>query len=193
VPADSFHAGIDDDDSGFGPGRSGESQYEMTAVLGGDPDDSQTELPAFTSDLDSSDSSVPTRRFEAPTAARFETLTPEPALPMPWVYNVIDSWGRLHFFLALGFAAASLLVLGFLLVWSLIVGQILSSSIAALIVGCVGTIAFLLLSISATALIFLLIDLARNVHRLIHQAGPTVRVPADPKAQNGRSLSHQIG
>ena len=102
-------------------------------------------------------------------------------LPAPWYFKVIESWGRVHLYVVMGFAASSLSVLGFLLMRALVVGQILSSSTAALLVGLVGTIAFLLLSLSATALIMLLIDLARNMRLLIQQherahAGPTIHV-----------------
>ncbi len=154
-------------------------------MLGGDPDDSQTELPAFTSDMPPSGETEAVRPFETPSGLV--------DVPVPWFFNFIDSWGRLHFFVALGFAASSLSVLGYFLVRALVSGEILSSSIAALIVGCVGTIAFLLLSLSATALIFLLIDLARNVRHLMQRADRTLGVPTDPNTQNRGTLSHPIG
>ena len=62
----------------------------------------------------------------------FETASSEFAVPVPWYFNVIDSWGRLHLYVATGFAASSLLVLGFLLVRALVAGYIVSSSVIAL-------------------------------------------------------------
>ena len=149
---DGFSSGSDDEIPALSGRSPYDSQYEMTAVLGGDPDDSQTELPAFTGGVDESG--------EIEAARPFDTGSSEYLLPVPWYFNFIDSWGRLHFYVATGFAAASLSVLGFLLVRALVAGEITSSSVTALIIGCVGTVAFLLISLSATALTVLLVDLA---------------------------------
>jgi predicted Zn finger-like uncharacterized protein len=184
VPYESFAMGSDNDLPAFAPRLPYDSQYEMTAVLGGDPDDSQTEMPAFTAGK--------TPSGETEDTPPFETAGAELFLPVPWYYSFIDSWGRLHFFVALGFAASSLSVLGFLLARALVGGHILSSSITALIVGCVGTVAFLLLSLSATALIVLLIDLARNVRQLIQQADRNLGGQVDAGAQNRSRLSQPI-
>jgi zinc-ribbon domain len=162
-----------------------DSQYEMTAVLGGDPDDSQTELPAFGDESDISG--------EMEAGRPFETSSSEFLLPVPWYFNFIDSWGRLHFYVATGFAGASLAVLGFLLVRALVAGRTMSSSVTALIIGCVGTIAFLLISLSATALTVLLVDLARNVRMLIQQADRNTVGPISAKNQDRTRLSQPVG
>jgi hypothetical protein len=159
---DGFTSGSDDDIPALSAPTPFDSQYEMTAVLGGDPDDSQTELPAFAGGSDESGESQAPRPFEAPTS--------EYLFPVPWYFNFIDSWGRLLFYAATGFAVASLAVLGFLLVRALVSGDFMSSSVIALIIGCVGTIAFLWISLSATALTVLLVDLSRTVRMLIQQS-----------------------
>jgi hypothetical protein len=162
-----------------------DSKHDMSTVLGGDPDDSQVELPAFSS------SDEPSGEVEA--AAPFESASSEFALAVPWHYKYIESWGRVHFYVAVGFAASSLSVLGWLLVSAMVVGQGVSSSITALIVGCVGTIAFLLLSLSATVLIILLVDVARNVRVLIQQFDRNPVQAIDTKSQRPTTLSQPAG
>jgi hypothetical protein len=159
---DGFTSGSEDEIPGVTDPSPYDSQYEMTAVLGGDPDDSQTELPAFMGGPDESGEIVVGPLPDTPSS--------EFVLPVPWYFNFIDSWGRLHFYVASGFAAASLAVLIYLLVRALVAGETLSSSATVLIIGCVGIIAFLLISLSATALTVLLVDLVRNVRMLIQQA-----------------------
>ena len=166
-------------------GRSpSDSQYEMHAVLGGDPDDSQIELPAFDGEALSG---------EIDAARPFDTASGEVLLPMPWYFNVIGSWGRLHFYVAIGFATSSLAVLGFLLFRALVAGSIVSSSITALIIGCVGTIAFFMLTLSASVLTALLFDLARNVRTLIQQGERSGSGQIVVKNQDHTRLSHPVG
>jgi hypothetical protein len=126
-------------------------------------------------------------------ARSFEHESSEYFIPVPWYFNFIDSWGRLHFYFAMGFAALSLTVLGFLLARALVAGDIMSSSVTALIIGCVGTIAFILISLSATALTVLLVDLARNVRTLIQQADRTSVAQVVPKTQDRTRLSQPVG
>ncbi len=98
----------------------------------------------------------------------------------------------MHFYVVVGFAASSLSVLGFFLVRALVAGQTLSSSITALLIGCVGTVAFLLLSLSATVLIILLVDLARSVRLLIQQTERNPPAPIDSKNQSRTGLSQPV-
>jgi hypothetical protein len=156
-----------------------------SAVLGGDPDDSQVELPAFTSAADSS------AEVEAVTA--FEPENSELATAVPRYYKVIESLGRVHFYVVLLFAASSLAVLVFLLVSALVAGQTLSSSITALIIGCVGMIAFLLLSLPATMLMILVIDLARSVRVLIQQTNRNPARVIETRSQSRTTFSHRLG
>jgi hypothetical protein len=182
---DGFTSGSEDEIPGLTDPSPYDSQYEMTAALGEDPDDSQTELPAFMGGPDESGEFVigPPR----------ETGSSEFVLPVPWYFNFIDSWGRVHFYIASGFAAASFAVLSYLLVRALVAGQTLSSSATALIIGCVGVIAFLLISLSATALTVLLVDLARNVRMLIQQADRNSVGQIAPTNQDRSRLSQPVG
>jgi hypothetical protein len=182
---DGFSGGSDPDLATSAPRSPFDSQYEMTAELGGELDDSQVELPAFTS--------TAARSGDSDSGPAFETESSEFLLAVPWYFKFIESWGRLHFYVAVGFAASSLSVLGFLLIRALVAGQILSSSITALIVGCVATIAFLLLSLSATVLIILLVDLARNVRLLIQQNDRNPAGTIDTKNSSRTSLSQPVG
>ena len=158
---------------------------DFAGVLGGDPDDSQVELPAFTT--------------EEPESGEIEAVMPfEPAgsdflLAAPWYNKFIESWGQVHLYVAVGFAAFSLLVLGVLLISALVAGRMVSSSITALIVGCVATVAFLLLSISATVLFSLLVDLARNVRVLIQQSERGPARPIGDKNQTRGGVSQPVG
>ncbi len=177
---------IDDLDLMNFPDRSlPDSEDDFAGVLGGDPDDSQVELPAFTSG--------------EPLSGEIDAFPPfEPAgsdflLPAPWYNKFIESWGQVHFFFAVGFAAFSLLILGVLLITTLVAGRTVSSSITALIVGFVATVAFLLLSISATMLFSLLVDLARNVRVLIQQSERGPGRPIDAKNQTRAGISQPVG
>jgi hypothetical protein len=162
-----------------------DSQYEVTAVLGGGPDDSQIEMPAFGDDGLGSAEMEAVRSFDAGSSEIF--------LAVPWYFNVIASWGRRLFYVATGFGVASLGVLAFLLVKALVSGPIISASVTALLIGCVGMIAFLLISLSATALTVLLVDLARSVRMLIQQTERHVVGPIDEKRREQARLSQPVG
>jgi hypothetical protein len=185
APPRSFSADSDDDLPVFADRSPFDASFETGAVLGGGPDDSQTELPAFVDGESPAGESPAPGGPEAGSSGLF--------LADPWYYNVIDSWGRLHFYVALGFGASSLAVLGYFLVSAIVGGHTLNSSITALIVGCVGTIAFLLLSLSATALVILLVDLARNVRALIQRADRNLSGAIDAEDHNRTRLSHPVG
>ncbi len=180
------HDDLDDESFSLRP-QSDWQQEVSSAVLGGDPDDSQVELPAFTSASPTDPSG------EIAAAPAFESESSETTLPIPWYYKVIESWGRVHFYVVLGFAASSLAVLGFLLISALVAGHVLSSSITALIIGCVGTVAFLLLSLSATVLIILVIDLGRSMRVLIQQNGANPGRAIDTKTHGRTGFSQPVG
>ncbi len=110
-------------------------------------------------------------------------------LPTPWYVKFIDSWGRYHACVALGFGAASLSVLVYLLVRPLTGGESLTSSTTTLVVSVVGIIAFLLLSLTATAFYLLLVDLGKNVRQLNLQANPWPRSLRAQPAESQRRLS----
>jgi hypothetical protein len=146
----------------------GDSQYELTAATddgseltaaGEDGlDDSQVELPAF--------APSETLPREAHLTAAFDSASSEVLVASQALERFIGFWGRYHLFVALGFVVASFAVIGFFLVRAM-VGQTVSFSTTAVVIGCVVTVALLLLSLSATALCFLLLDLGRNIRQLI--------------------------
>jgi hypothetical protein len=162
-PSELFPTGDEDDEDGL-VGDPDDSQYELTAIVRNGIDDSQVELPAFSPD------DIPP--FEPGAESGFEQASGDVALPDPWYFKFIESWGRYHARVALGFGAASLTVLGYFLVRPLVGGESLTSSTTTLVVGCVGTIAFLLLSVTATAFYVVRVDLGKNVRQLNLQANP---------------------
>jgi hypothetical protein len=187
-----FFASDDEDVSLVGPDSlirgPDDSQYELSAIFaeGTDPSrDSLDQLPAF-----SMDSAVPDA---AHSAASLDPAEAEVRLAVPWYYRYIDAWGRFHFFTALGFAAVSLSILGFLLLRALVGGEVMHTSITALVVGCLGTIAFLLLSLSVAALAALLADLDKSVRHLNFQAEHGFRAGGDHAARNRPNLSRSVG
>jgi hypothetical protein len=186
VSAEEFFAGSEHEMPAFSASPY-DSQYDMPAVVGDDPDDSQVELPAFTTEEEEAESG------EVEAVQPFEADSSEFYVTVPWYYKFIESWGRVHFYVVVGFAASALALLGFLLTRELIAGQVLSSSLTALIVGLVGTVAFLLLSLSATVLIALLIDLARNLRLLILQNDRPPMPTVDVRNRNGTGLSQPVG
>jgi len=140
----------------------------MSPVSEDEIGDSNDELRAFRSNTAPPDG--------AQASGTFEPASSEVFLASPWYDRFIDSWNRYHFFVALGFGTSSLVILGFFLVRALVSGHIIHSSITALIVGCLGMVAFLLLSVSAAALIVLLVDLGRNLRRLLVNSNQDARV-----------------
>src|SRR5262249_31942489 len=75
-----------------------------------------------------------------------------PIRAVAWEGRVVAFWSRFQLPMTIGFAAIALGVLGFLILRSSIGGQSPAAATAALILGIVGTIAFVLLSLSAIVL-----------------------------------------
>ncbi len=170
VSTERFFSGYDDDPSGIQLGP-GDSHYEVSVGFDDMLVDSNFELPAFTQGAAVPDDGLASSAFEPSSSEIF--------LPSPWYYNFIDSWNRFHFFVVLGFGTSALAILGFFLVKSLVGGQSVDSSITTLIVGCVLTVATVLLSVSATALIVLLVDLGKHIRRLSVQSNPDARIAGE--------------
>jgi hypothetical protein len=164
-----------------------DSHYELSAVFGDDEysDDSQVELPAFSMGADSPD--------QGPSAAIFEPAGPDALLAFPPYYDTITSWGRFLVVATFAFAVASLLVLGYLLVRSFAGGPIIEASITALLVGCVGTIAFLLVALPLAVLVALLVDLGKTLRHLNLRADGNLRTAGERTARNRPNLSRSIG
>jgi hypothetical protein len=176
--------GNDLDLATFGGRSPSDWRDDMGGVLGGDPEDSQVELPAFTSESGSSG--------EVQAAAPFDTASSEFFTVAPWYYAFIESTTRVFLYAAVGFAAASLAAFGFLLLRTLRAGYIMSTSTTALIIGCIATIAFLLLALPATAVVVLLVDLARNLRLLVEQTGRNPTAAINSNGQSRTSLSHPV-
>jgi hypothetical protein len=140
----------------------GDSNYEMTFSIGGAPDD-----PGIDWERDAEDFLEP----EAPSSDEIAAVIPRGPGQVrsdPWFYAFIGSWGRPFCFGVLGFVGFSVLVIGLLVANGLHVlgSQAIPTSIQALIVASLGTIALLLIG---TAMIFqsaFLADLARTIHRM---------------------------
>ena len=148
-----------------------DSQYELPVSTIVDIEDSQVELPAFTPDRSGPDDNWPIANDDSPSG--------ELTLSSPWYLSFVDSWGRYHFAVAIGFGAFSLALLGFFLTREILGGQTIGASVTLLIVGCVVVVAFLLLSVTVTALNLLLADLTKNVRQLRIQSEPKTRIVGD--------------
>jgi len=168
-----FLAGLEEDEEDpsatmLGPG---DSHYELSPIVDGEDEDSHAQVGAHEPHSWSSEK-------------RGSALTEEDAgtdgLPTsPRYFRFIESWGRYYFGLASGFGALALVALIFFLVRMILVGPYVSSAVAALIVGCVGLIAFLLLAVTGAAGYLLMVDLARNVRRLRDHSERIARVAGD--------------
>lgn len=175
------------------PNRPGDSHYESTATFddefsdssdSSDRSDSQVELPAFSADDLESDESM-----SAWTTRQFAGALDVDGAGASYL-DLVEAWGRCyHLYIALAFGAASLAVMGYFLVRPLLGGHSLSSSATALVVGCVGTVAFLLLTFTATTLNILLLDLGKNVRQLMVQSKLGAGTGADRSRQNRTGLS----
>jgi hypothetical protein len=159
-----------DDDSlpdELGPG---DSHYDMAGFFEADGGNSDYELPAYRSN-----SGLP----EEHPSGTFEPAITAVPVASPWYDGFIDTLSRIQLWIAVGFGTSSLAVLGFLLARALAGGAIIDTSITALIVGCVGTFAFMMLSISATVLIVLVVDLGRNLRQLIVRSNQRARIAGE--------------
>jgi hypothetical protein len=145
-----------------------DSQYELPVSTDVDIEDSQVELPAFTLEA----SSPNDRSF----GAGDDPPSVELMVSSSWYYTFIDSWGRYHLGVAIGFGALSLVLLGFFLAREILGGQTIGASITLLIVGCVGMVAFMLLSVTVTALNRQLAELAKYVRRMRIHSEPKTRI-----------------
>jgi zinc-ribbon domain len=168
-PAETWSAnGAEPDDSLALVVNPDDSQYELPISTDIDIDDSQFELPAFAPEQMS--------REESWRAAVDNPPSMERTLTSPWHDRFVNSWGHYHFGVTIGFSAISLAVLGYFLASEIFGGRSISASIALMILGCVGTVAFLLLSVTVTALNRQLADLAKHVRLMRIQSDPKTRI-----------------
>jgi hypothetical protein len=165
---DGFNAGFEEDDLSWQVPGPGDSHYELKVTIEDIMDESGDDWSAMST-------SAPALSEEG-SAPAVDPRASQVLLRDPWYYRGIDSWSRFHGFVALGFGTLSLVGLGFLLVRALTGRPILDSSFSALVVGLIGTIAFVFLSLTTTVLSLLLVDLARNLRRLKDQAERNARI-----------------
>ncbi len=78
----------------------------------------------------------------------------------------VHIWSRYQLVTTLAFGATALCILGFFVLRSSIGGQPLTPATSTLVVGLLGTVAFVLLSLTAIVLSALLSELARDLRRL---------------------------
>jgi hypothetical protein len=167
LSSEALFSGEDDDSLPEEPGP-GDSQYDMAGFFEEEGGGSNNEMPAYR---------AAGGLREAPGS--FEPASTELLLDSPWYDRFIEGLSRAQFLIALGFGSSTLAVLGYFLVRALVGGAVIDASITALIVGCVGTVAFMLLSVSATVLVVLLVDLLKNLRQLIVRVNPEPRVARD--------------
>jgi hypothetical protein len=158
-----------DDDDDLPPMVAGpnDSNYEITVALESELDDSQFEIPAIAETAHAPHASRPA------LARLLSGLEPFPRDSR--YYDRIDSWIRVGFFGVPVLCGPSLLLIGFFILRSFLVGQVIHSSTTALILGFVGTTAIVLIMITLTALNLILLDLAKNTSQL-PSAAPGARV-----------------
>jgi len=166
----------------------GDSQYVWSfGVEGFADDDSQVELPAIgtpehepkqiraasngrASRLGSGEWSV--GRSEVSNHVPAPTVSNVPAAKPPSILGgngrVVGIWSRYQLVVTLAFGALAFAILGFLLLKSSIGGHAVTPETSTLVVGLLGTAAFVLLSLTGFALNFLLIEIARDLRRLHH-------------------------
>jgi hypothetical protein len=161
-----FFSGNDDDDD-LEPSLPdpADSHYELPVANGGDED---VDFDDWSTD------DIPARPF--PDEPAVEPASVATSVSDPWYYKLIHAWGRAHFFSAIGFAALSLTAISCLVLARLTGNLKPESSALAVVVGIVAAIALLMISLSTTALNLLLIDLARNIHRLRVQADHNAKI-----------------
>ncbi len=122
-------------------------------------EDSQVELPAFTSD-------------DAPSSDEIAVFADDPPSAETWVgeprhSNAIDPWVRFRFAVTLSAAALSLVTLGYLVSQGILNAQTVSAATTTRIAGCIGlgSLLLLLLAMTRSPLHLLMGELAKNLRR----------------------------
>jgi hypothetical protein len=178
---DDFINGSDEFDSSdivLGPG---DSHYELSAIVDGAAnDDSQVDLPAIATDRppgkpnQAGRTGSPTRLSTSAPATHSQRARNRHGLAvdvMPVLVRkggFVHLWSRCQLVATLAFGALAMSILGFFLVRASIAGQSLTAATSALVVGLLGTLAFVLLSFTAIVLSAVLIELADSLRQL-HQ------------------------
>jgi hypothetical protein len=156
--AEPLIGGFDDDfaEIELGPG---DSQYELSAF--GEvfsDDDSQVDRPAIGSTR-TDPRPVPAREANGPSFSG----TP---LILPLYGRFVETWTRYHILATLGYGTFAFVVLGFLLVKTLSGSQGLAPTASVLVVGILGSVAVVLLALSALAVNVVLFEVFHMLRRL---------------------------
>jgi hypothetical protein len=161
---------------GLGPG---DSQYELSAIVEGVADeDSHDDLPAIepprpepkqiqpirVESLSRSENRGGTTQLRPAEESTALVATPTPEYSRN--RRFADIWSRCQLVATLSFGAVAIVVLGLLLLKSAVGGQSLSAATSALVVGLLGTIGLVLLSLTGLVQSALLAELARDLRRL---------------------------
>lgn len=153
LAADPRNDGFEDFDSSEIALRPGDSHYELSSNFQGfADDDSQVDLPAF-----DPPEQEPTRIHVASAVDRSKAESGN------WDIGI---WLRYQLVATLAFGGSALGVLGFYLLRSSIGGQAPTPATAALVVGFLATVAFVLLSLAVMVLHAMLGELSRELGRL---------------------------
>jgi hypothetical protein len=162
---------LDDDDLPSTLTDPADSNYEITAALEDELDDSQFELPAvIVGDRSTA---------ESPIAAAFDPTGAESPPAEPQYYVLIDRWTRIVLFGTLSMGVPTLLVVAVLLLKAVLDGPIAGAPTSTLVLLFAATLAFVLFTSATSALNVLLIDLARNTRQLRTQAARKVVVETE--------------
>jgi hypothetical protein len=164
-PVEQLAAGLDrfpfrpllantDDDSAPILSDAGDSHYELPVTSDDELDDSQLELPAV--------QHYPDVRNDCLSASTDEFPSGEIVVTNPWYFDLVDSWARYHFVVALVFGILSLVILGFSLISASLGGRVVKLSVTAQIAGGLTLVVFSLLLVTATALNVVLVGLAKK-------------------------------
>jgi len=184
-PAHPLYRSLYEDDSSEIESGPGDSHFEWSYNVGAFDDDSQVDVPAFVApepepkQIEAASVSLAARvgngavggaRSEEPkqiqVASVSKVLAAQPVPIMRWNGRFVDFWSRYQLVTTLGFGALASGVLGFFLLNASIAGNSLAPATSTLVVGFIGTVAFVLISLNGLALNSLLIDLARELRRL---------------------------
>jgi hypothetical protein len=98
-----------------------------------------------------------------PAARLSEALVPKPTPFAVRHARFVDLWSRYQLFATLAFGAVGIGIFGFFLLSSSIGGQAVRPAILVLVVGFLGTVAFVLLSLTAIVLSALVSELCRGL------------------------------
>jgi hypothetical protein len=183
-----FFGSSDDDEPSSSWRDPSDSHYEVTEPFDDELDGPPSELPP----ADSEDSGEFYQVADSPGVQEATSASAGPAssAPVAWSSKSLHNWRRFQLLAAISFGGLSLAVLGFFLVSALTAGRAINSEILAIVVGVIGTVAFLLLSIEATTLLAVVLELARHMQQIRAENGRMAGVIATDRWPSDNSPVH---